>query len=207
MPSTWRFSRYKLLTLFVSVGLASAALLVLASASSHGETISGTYGKPGPVGTAYNLVDADYSNEYSQDGLIDWPRTLAYRAGRGTADFNRPQTVSVTYQVFQFYRGNTSLVGSKKVSAKLGTAKEYVYTPRAWMWVDNIDAFSYGYGYWVKTYVSWRNPNTNKLIAARTFTQNDISDYRCVDYNSNSGSCERTAFTNGDAFVRILGRN
>ncbi len=196
-----------LVALSVLVGLICAALLGLAAAPSEGETITGTYGKPGPVGTAYNLVDPDYSNEYSEDGLIDWPRTQAYRAGSGTPAFSRPQTVSVTYQVFRFYRGETSLVGSKKVSANLGTTKEFVYTPRAWMWVDNIDTFRYGYGYWVKTYVSWKNPNTNKLIAAITFTQNDTSDYRCVDYNSNGGSCEITTFTNGDAFVRILGRN
>jgi hypothetical protein len=212
MPNTWHLSRYKLLTFFTVVGLISVALLFFATAPSEGETITGTVGKPGAVGTAYNYVDADYSNEYTQDGLLYWPRTVAYRAGKGTSQYNKPQTVSVTYQVFQFYRGDTSLVGSKKVSMRLGTTKESAYSPSAFMWVENIDTFNYGYGYWVKTYVSWKNSNTNALIAARTFTQNDTSDYRCRDYNNNGGRCEITRFqdanaVSGDAYVRIWGVN
>lgn len=207
MSNTWRSRKYWLVTLCASVGLISAALVIFTSSPSQGETITTTVGKPGAVNTAYNNVDADYSNQYTRDGLLYWPRTLAYRAGKGTPKYTSPQTVTVTYQVFRFYRGDTNLVGSEKVSVKLGTKKKYAYTPSAGMWVENIDTFNYGYGYYVKTYVSWKNSRNNALIAARTFAQNDLSDYRCVDYNNNGGRCEKTTFTNGDAFVRIFGLN
>lgn len=207
MPNTWRLSKYKLLAICALISLISAALLIFTSSPSQGETIIGTVGKPGAVGTAYNLVDADYSAQFTQDGLLDWQRTLAYRAGKGTSQYNRPQTVSVIYQVFGVYRGETRLVGSRKVSVNLGKTKQYAYTPRAYMFVENFDSFGFGNGYYVKTYVSWKNNNSNTLIAARTFAQNDLSDYRCVDYNSNGGTCEKTTFTNGNAFVRIFSSN
>ncbi len=190
MPNTRRLSRYNLLTLFVLVGLISVALLISTGSPSQGETITGTVGKPGAVGTAYNNVDGDYSNQFVQDALIHWPSTRAYRAGSGTPAFNRPQTVSVTYQVFRHYRGNVNLVDSRKVTTNLGTTAQYGDTPSAHLFVDNVDTtFGYRLGYSVITYVSWRNPRTDRLIAARTFKQNHATDYRCVDYNNNGGFC------------------
>lgn len=205
MLSVWNAGRSKMLAIFIATSAISIILLTLFASTSEAETVTGTVGKPGTVGTAYNLVDADYSDQYTDDGLIYWPRTLAYRAGSGTSYFNRPQTVSVTYQVFSFARGETRLVGSRKASVNLGTTGRYGYTPSAYMFVGNNDL--YGIGYRVVTYVAWKDTNTNTLIAARTFNQNDASDYRCVDYNNNltSGYCRMESFTNGDAYVRIDG--
>jgi hypothetical protein len=147
---------------------------------STNESITYTYGRPGPVGTAYNYGDADYSNSYTNDGLLYWPRSLVYRAGSGTGWYSRPQYAYVFYYVYTV-ESTPRLYTYAYAKVNLGY-NSYGFTPSTYAFVTNNGDFN---GYRVKTYVQWRDSGTNTVIAARMFDQNAKSDYVCADFLNN----------------------